>query len=158
MWERSKPAPTGFAVTDESNDAILQGLHARQRFDAVALRVQLGAAALERLLDHDAQAGDGGAGLFDDRDQRLGRFAVGQEVIDDQHAVAAGQVTRGDGHGAFGLLGERADGRRQQVFGQGQGLVLAGEDHRYAEVQAGHDRRSDARGFDGDDLGDARSP
>ncbi|MCY1174302.1 hypothetical protein D9M73_145000 [compost metagenome] len=34
--------------------------------------------------------------------------------------------------------------------------MLAGENHRHTEVQAGHDRRGDARGFDGDDLGDAR--
>ena len=131
-------------------------MHAGQRLDAVALRVQFGAAALERLFDDDTQTGNGGAGLFDDRDQRLRGLTVGQEVVDDQHAVAAGQVARGDGHGAFGLLGERVDGRREQVFSQGQRLLLAGEDHRHAEVQTGHDRRGDARGFDGDDLGDPR--
>ncbi len=33
--------------------------------------------------------------------------------------------------------------------------MLAGEDHRHAQLQAGHDGRRNAGGFDGDDLGDA---
>src|SRR5690606_30203623 len=43
----------------------------------------------------------------------------------------------------------------QQVVGHGQRLVLAGEDHRHAQLDARHDRRSDAGRLDGDDLGDA---
>ena len=43
----------------------------------------------------------------------------------------------------------------QQVVLQGQRLELAGEDHRDAQLKAGHDRRGDAGGLDGDDLGDA---
>src|SRR5690606_27087969 len=42
-----------------------------------------------------------------------------------------------------------------QVILEGQGLELAGEDHRNAQLQAGHHRRGDARGLDGDDLGNA---
>ena len=73
-----------------------------------------------------------------------------------QHAVSGLQVTRGDGNGAFGLLGERIHRGRQQVFSQGQGLVLTRKNHRYTQVQASHHGRGDTRCFDGDDLGDAR--
>ncbi len=153
---KTRPPERCVGRKDEQNHTAFQRLNPRQRFNAVALAVQLGTAALERLLDDDAKAGHGGAGLLDDRDQRLGRLAVGQEVVDHQHAVAAVEVTRRDSHGVLGLLGEGVHRGGQQVLGQGQRLVLAGEDHRHAELQAGHHRRGDAAGFDGDDLGHAR--
>src|SRR5690606_37445541 len=42
----------------------------------------------------------------------------------------------------------------RRVLFRSQRLVLASEDHRHAQLQSGHDRRSDTGGFDGDDLGD----
>src|SRR5690606_12545010 len=41
------------------------------------------------------------------------------------------------------------------VLGERQRLMLAGENHRHTQLQASHDRRSDARGLDGDDASDA---
>ncbi|MNP30745.1 hypothetical protein D3C76_1238320 [compost metagenome] len=82
-------------------------------------------------------------------------MAVGEEVVHHQHVVGAGQVLGGNGDGAFGLLGEGEHLGDQQVALQGQRLELAGEDHRNAQLQAGHDRRGDAGSLDGDDLGDA---
>jgi len=124
---RASPLPQGDAccggLLDEGHDAASQRLNSGQGFNAITLRIQFRTAALERLLDHDPQTRHSRAGLFDDRDQRLRRLTVGQKVIDDQHAVTAGQVARGDRHGAFGLFGERVNGRRQQVFDQGQGLI-----------------------------------
>jgi hypothetical protein len=54
---RVSPAhPRRWALFDEGDHTAFQRLHPGQRFNAVALAVQLGTAALERLLDHDAQA------------------------------------------------------------------------------------------------------
>ena len=82
-------------------------------------------------------------------------MAVGEEVVDHQHVVVGVQVLGRDGDGALGLLGEGEHLGDVQVVLQGQRLVLAGEDHRDAQLQAGHDRRGDAGSLDGDDLGDA---
>lgn len=64
-------------------------------------------------------------------------------------------MTGGNGNGAFGLLGEGEHLGDQQVVLERQRLKLAREDHRNAQLEAGHHRRSDARGLDGDDLADA---
>lgn len=88
---------------------ISQRGDASQGLDAVTGFFQLLTTGLEGLFDDDAKAGDARAGLVDDRDQALGGFAVGEEVVDDQHAVVRGQVLGGHGDGAFHLLGERID-------------------------------------------------
>ena len=157
-WPACEPARKSRAEwrsVEELDLTAGQRFHPGQGLDPVAFAFQQGAAILEGFLDDDAEPGDARAGLADQVDQRLGGMAVGEES----------SITS-TWSWAFRCLAEMAmvlsvclvkenTLEMYRLSLQGQRLVLAGEDHRDAQLQAGHDRRGDAGSLDGDDLGDA---
>lgn len=109
---------------------------------AVTLGIQLSTPALERLLDHNPQARHGGAGLFDDQAQYSDLPLARKSSITSTRSLLVrwrGEIATVLSTFLVKVLPSSTTG-----FRQGQGLLLAGEDHRHAQVQAGHDRWRDA--------------
>ena len=71
----------------------------------------------------------GGPGLFHQIQNPHGGIAVGQEIIDEQHAVLRAQVFAAHAHSVVLPLGEGMNGGAEHVL-HGAGLLLLGKDHR----------------------------
>lgn len=70
----------------EGDQAIVKRSNPYQRFHTVAGFLQQLVAGLEGFFDHDSDSGYAASRLFHDPGQPEGRFTVGKEIIDDQHA------------------------------------------------------------------------
>ena len=96
-----------------------------------------------------------GPGLFQQADAAERRLAVGEEIVDEQHAVAGVDELRLERELVAGVLGEGKDLRLDDALLQDAGLGLFEDDHRHIQRLRGHHRRGDARGLDGGHAGDA---
>ena len=114
------------------------------------------ATVLEGFLDEEAHAHEFGTGLLHEVENTLGRVAVGQEVIDEEHLVALLQIVAAHANVVGALLCEGEDGGLEHVFHRAGSLFL-GEHHGEFEQIAHHDGGGDAAGFDGDNLVDVRA-
>ena len=95
------------------------------------------AAGLEGLLYADARAGDLGPGLVAEGDEPVERRAVGEEVVYDEHAVAAAEVLLADEYGVLDVVGESVDTRLvQNSPARGSDVrFFLGKQNRAAECQ-----------------------
>ena len=84
-----------------------------------------------------------------------GRLAVGEEIVDEQYAVARVDELRFERELVAGVLGEGKDLRLDDALLQDAGLGLFEDDHGHIQRLRGHHRRGDARGLDGGHAGDA---
>ena len=71
-----------------------------------ATSTQFLATTLEALLDEEAHALQGGTSLLHQVDDAIGRIAIGQEVIDEQHMVVLSEIVAADTYRIGGVLGE----------------------------------------------------
>ncbi len=93
------------------------------------------APAFEGLFDQRADADHCRPGGLRQAHQAQDGRAGGQEVVDDQHPLAARQVFGRDDqldHATFGVGGRQG---QEDLVGHGDRLVLAGIDHRQPEMQ-----------------------
>ena len=78
----------------------------------------------EGLGDHRAHAHDRSPGLFQQADAAKGRLAVGEEIVDEQYAVAGVDELRFERELVAGVLGEGKDLRLDDALLQDAGLGL----------------------------------
>ena len=130
----------------------VHALHAGERFHTVAARADARTAGLERLFHRDAGADHGRARVLDERDEPVERRAVGEEIVDDEHAVARREVLARDADGVVIAVRERVHDRRVRIVGDVAALGFLGEHDRAVEHEPGHGRDADAAGLDRDEL------
>ena len=139
------------------HDGACPGIHFfddGQALQVDALLAQGIAAALEALLDADADALHRGARLPGQVHEAFDGAAVGQEVIDDEHVVRRVQVLFGHNDAVHIVMRERLDFRGVHVGVHVAAGGLFREQHRHPHMhrrQAGH---ADTRRLDGQDLVD----
>ncbi len=113
---------------------------------------ELVTAAFEGFFDDDGDADEGGAGVGDDAGEGVDGAAGGEEVVDDEHAMARAQELGGDHEEDFAALGVAGGSVDVDGFFHGDGLVLARvEGGEVVERAAGHDGGDDAAYFGGED-------
>ena len=122
---------------------------------AVAFGAQLGPAGLEAFLNTDADARDGRPGLAADVEQAAHGFAVGEEIVQDQHAVARAEELFGQRDVIIAPIGKRVDGGGEHVPVNIFAFCFFGKHDRHAEMPRRHAGDGDAGGFDREDLVDA---
>ena len=94
-------------------------------------------------------------GLFQQADAAEGRLAVGEEIVDEQYAVAGVDELRFERELVAGVFGEGKDLRLDDALLQDAGLGLFEDDHGHIQRLRGHHCRGDARSLDGGHAGDA---
>ena len=106
------------------------------------------AALLESLFDNESHAGELRPGLIDQFYRSQCGVAVGQEIVDEQYAVAGGEEITAQADVVFAFLGKGKDPRRKHMFHR-FGLFLFGENHGQVQQETDHDGRCDTARFDG---------
>lgn len=133
--------------------AVVQAGHNGQALATYATFIQHSTSLLERLLDNETHAFNRCTSLLAEVEDAQGCIAVGQEIVDEEQAVALLEVTAADGHLVFLLFGKGKDGGRELVFHRAGGFLL---DKHHGEVhdETHHDGWGDATGLDGYDFVD----
>ena len=111
-------------------------------------------AFLQAFLNGDTNAGDGATCLVDDVDESTGCFAVGEEVIDDEHLVVGREIRTGHEDVVHLLVGEGISLRDVLVVSTIGSFSFLGEDYGYIIEIGEHSGNGDARCFDGEDFVD----
>ena len=106
---------------------------------------------LELLLNEESHTHQCGTGLLAQILNSQPRIAVGQEVVDKQHAVLGQQVFTADNQRRVLVFGKRVH-RGRQEFTHRRRLLLLGKHHGQLHQVAQHHRRCYARCLDGHNL------
>ncbi len=111
---------------------------------------------MESLFYEERHGFHAGAGLAAEVECGEGGIAVGEEVVDEEHAVGGGEVAAAYTHGAVGAFGEGVDGGGEKVFHRA-GPRLLDEHHGKVHKATHEDGWGYAAGFYGDNLVDGAS-
>ena len=144
---------TALLLAEEADFAVLRLFHCCQRNHLQAHPTQCFAAGLEALLNADTRTDGVALRLTANVHQAFERFAVGKEIINQQHTLSLFQTALADVDGAGRLVGEGEHISGIHIVAQVAALTLFGDD----DGQIAHRQRSghgkdDAAGFDGEDA------
>ena len=111
---------------------------------------------LELLLNQERHTHQRGTSLLAQVQNSQSRIAVGQEVVDKQHAILGRQVFTTDNQRCVLVFGERVHRCRQELTHRRR-LLLLGKHHGQLHQVAQHHRRGYARRLDGHNLRHTRT-
>ena len=123
--------------------------HPCQRFHSHPFGANPFAARLERLLHSDTGTNNRGPCLLHQIDQPFQRGAVGQKIVNDEHAILRIQIGLCHDDMVDNTVGKGGHLSGVELPAQVSGLALFGKDHRTVEILGGY---ADPGRFDGEDL------